>query len=99
LAPQSWRKKKRRLGGHPQTLGRDESLHSLVIPAKAGIQREAKHVDSISIPAFDAPILREEEKEAGRHPKTLGKEASPLCTPPRIGGAGRAYPAREMRTS
>jgi hypothetical protein len=81
LAPQSWGKKKKRLGGHPQTLGRDESLHSLVIPAKAGIQREAKHADSISIAAFDAAILGEEENEAEGYPQTLEKRASPLCTP------------------
>jgi len=49
-------------GGHPQTLGRDESLHSLAIPAKAGIQRQAKPADSISIPAFDPAVSGEERR-------------------------------------
>jgi len=31
LVPHSWGKRSTEAGGHPQTLGRDESLHSLRI--------------------------------------------------------------------
>ena len=38
---------------------------SSVIPAKAGIQREAKPADYISMPAFDTAVLGEEERRLG----------------------------------
>ena len=71
IVPQSWGKNKREIGGHPQTLGRDESLHSLSTSSPVPLWQRGIQGGFSGTPL----ILRRV------YDQTPGKRASPLRTP------------------